>query len=85
MTNVVQRTRLSVDVPVEMKRRLRIASAYRDTSLTKYIIDALESCLADDLEAGLYPADESRAMSGVHDPVLDELWANEEDASYDHL
>jgi plasmid stability protein len=79
-----KRTRLTIDVPPEVKRRLRIAAARRDISMRQYVLEVLEERLADDLpplivEEGLL------ALTAEADPVLAELWDNDKDAAYDHL
>lgn len=79
-----KRTRLTIDVSPEVKRRLRLAAARRDISMRQYVLEVLEERLADDLpplivEEGLL------ALTAEADPVLAELWDNDKDAAYDHL
>jgi uncharacterized protein (DUF1778 family) len=74
--------RLSIDVPPEVRRRIRVAAARRDQSIRDYVREAVEARLAHDL------ADESSAADLVAlneraDPVLADLWDNPKDAAYD--
>jgi hypothetical protein len=70
------RSRISVDLPVAVRRRLRVVAARRDLSLQEYVRRAVERQLAEDAPAALRAED---------DPVLAELWSNEADAVYDDL
>lgn len=70
------RSRVSVDLPVAVRRRLRLVAARRDLSLQEYVRRAVERQLAEDAPAALRAED---------DPVLGELWSNEADAVYDEL
>lgn len=71
-----RRTRLAVDLPADVRRRAKIAAARRDVTLQQYVRGALERQLAEDAPPALHAAD---------DPVLTELWDNDEDAVYDDL
>jgi plasmid stability protein len=70
------RSRISVDLPPAVRRRLRVVAARHDVSLQEYVRRAVEQQLAEDAPAGLRAED---------DPVLAELWSNEADAIYDEL
>jgi hypothetical protein len=70
------RSRISVDLPAAVRRRLRVVAARRDLSLQEYVRRAVERQLADDAPAALRAED---------DPVLADLWSNEADAVYDEL
>jgi uncharacterized protein (DUF1778 family) len=75
------RARLSIDVPREARRRIRLAAARRDQSIREYVWQAVEARLEQDLaEEG--PGG-STALHAVDDPVLAELWDNPDDAAYD--
>jgi uncharacterized protein (DUF1778 family) len=77
------RARLSIDVPREARRRIRLAAARRDQSIREYVWQAVEARLEQDLaEEG--PADVS-ALYATDDPVLAELWDNPDDAAYDRV
>ena len=68
------RTRLTVDVDPELRRRLRLVAARRDGTVTEYVRRVLERALEEDLPPALYAEE---------DPVLAELWDNDADAVYD--
>lgn len=85
VTNTNQRIRLTVDIPPEMKRRLRLVAARRDISLRQYVIEVFEERLARDIEAELLELENLMALTARTDPVLAELWDNEKDAAYDRL
>ncbi len=70
------RSRISVDLPDGVRRRLRMVAARRDLTLQEYVRRAVERQLAEDAPAALRAED---------DPVLAELWSNEADAVYDDV
>lgn len=72
----VGRSRIAVDLPLAVRRRLRVVAARRDLSLQEYVRRAVERQLAEDTPAALRAED---------DPVLAELWSNEADDVYDEL
>jgi uncharacterized protein (DUF1778 family) len=75
-----QRPRISLDVSPEVRRRLRLAAARRDVTIRRYVLDAVEERLREDL------ADDSEsALTAKTDPVLADLWDNAKDAAYDDL
>jgi hypothetical protein len=57
--NPERRARLSIDVPVEARRRIRVAAAKRDQSIRDYVWEAVEGRLKQDL------ADEASARDMV--------------------
>lgn len=65
------------------RRRIRLAAAQRDQSIQKYVSDAIEARLQDDLpdETLADPA----ALKASADPVLAELCGNPADAAHDNL
>jgi hypothetical protein len=82
MEDAPRRPRISIDVHPEVRRRLRLAAAKRDLSVGRYILDAIEERLREDL------GDDGEAILGLTaktDPVLAELWDNRRDAEYDRL
>ncbi len=79
-----KRTRLTIDVPPEVKRRLRLAAARNDISMRQYVLEVLEERLAEDLPP-LMEDEGLLALTAEADPVLAELWDNDKDAAYDHL
>ena len=78
------RARLSIDVPREARRRIRIAAAKRDQSIRDYVWDAVEARLRHDLADEFAVADLS-VLDDRNDPVLADLWNNPKDAAYDKL
>ncbi len=77
-----KRPRISVDVSPELRKRLRLAAARRDTSVGHYVVVAIEERLATDLADELESA---TALTAASDPVLAELWDNAADCAYDRL
>lgn len=82
--NNTKRTRLTIDIPPEAKRRLRLAAARRDLSIRQYVLKVIEEQMTRDL-AGLAEEEGLAALSDRTDPVLAELWDNERDGAYDRL
>ncbi len=74
--------RLSIDVRLEDRRRIRMAAAKRDVSIRDYVWQAVEARLARDLTDELTATDLT-ALTERADPVLAELWDNPKDAAYD--
>jgi len=75
-----RRTRLSIDLPADLKRRIRMAAARRDQSIHDYVLVALRARLQEDLPGS---PDGLLALDAASDPVLAELWDNPRDAIYD--
>ncbi|MBI4561845.1 MAG: hypothetical protein HY724_07340 [Candidatus Rokubacteria bacterium] len=82
MESSPKRPRISIDVPPEVRRRLRLAAAKRDLTVRQYVLEAIEERLREDL------GDDGEgvlALTAKADPVLAELWDNPRDAAYDRL
>ena len=82
MESSAKRPRISVDVPPEVRRRLRLAAAKRDLTVRQYVLEAIEEHLREDL------GDDNEgvlALTAKTDPVLAELWDNRKDSEYDRL
>lgn len=82
MESATRRPRISIDVQPQVRRRLRLAAAKRDVTIRRYVLQAIEERLREDL------GDEAEGVGGLTasaDPVLAELWDNEQDAQYDRL
>ncbi len=77
-----KRPRISVDVPPEVRRRLRLAAAKRDLTVGQYVMEAIEERLREDLGDD---AERVLALTAKTDPVLAELWGNRKDSEYDRL
>ncbi len=84
MTTTVKRTRLTIDLPVEVKRRLRLVAAQRDIPVRQYVLETIEERLAKDW-VELAEHEGLLVLTAQADPVLAELWDNEKDAAYDQL
>lgn len=84
MTTITKRARLTIDLPAEMKRRLRLVAAQRDVSLRQYALETIGERLAKDW-VQLAEQESLLSLSAQTDPVLAELWDNEKDAAYDRL
>jgi len=84
MTTEAKRTRLTVDLSAELKRRLRLAAARHDVSVGQYVLQTIEQQLEEDARE-LAEQEGPYALTARDDPVLAELWDNEKDAAYDRL
>lgn len=82
MTSSTKRPRISVDVEPNIRKRLRIAAAKRDVSVSSYVLAAIEICLRNDVGEDV---EEPGRLTSATDPVLGELWDNRKDAAYDRL
>lgn len=78
MTTTGKRTRLAIDLPVELKRRLRLMAAQRDVSIRQYVLETIEERLAKDW-VELAEQEGLLTLTAQSDPVLTELWDNEKD------
>jgi hypothetical protein len=82
MESATKRPRISLDVQPHVRRRLRLAAAKRDLTIRRYVLQAIEERLREDL------GDDGEDIGGLTasvDPVLAELWDNRHDAAYDRL
>lgn len=75
MTDPAGRTRLTVYVPPDVKRRLRMAAAKGDMTMGEYLLEAIGSRLDRDVP----PADDllrasEASLSFWDNPVDDEVW-----------
>ncbi len=73
MESGTKRPRISVDVQPDVRRRLRLAAAKRDLTIRRYVLEAIEARLKEDLGddgEGLL------ALTAHSDPVLAKLWEN---------
>ena len=84
MSALSKRTRLTVDLPTELKQRLRMVAARRDIPVRQYVLETLEEQLNRDW-VELVEQESLLALTAQADPVLAELWDNEKDAAYDRL
>jgi len=70
------KARLTIDVEPALKARLKIAAASRGLSMRQLCLHALERELGEE---------DSQPLNWKSDPVLAELWDNEEDEIYNNL
>lgn len=77
-----KRPRISIDVDLEVRRRIRLAAAKRDLTVRDYVLGAVDDWLNQDLGDG---AEDVLALTAAADPVLAGLWDNPKDAAYDRL
>ncbi len=82
MEPTAKRPRISVDVPPEVRRRLRLAAAKRDLTVGQYVLEALEEQLREDLGEA---SEGVLTLTTKAEPVLAELWDNRKDSEYDRL
>lgn len=80
MESTAKRPRISVDVDPGVRRRLRLAAAKRDLTVRRYVLEAIEERLREDLGD-----DSEEILTAKTDPVLATLWDNRRDAEYDRL
>ncbi|MGH9199142.1 MAG: hypothetical protein ACRD1T_25855 [Acidimicrobiia bacterium] len=73
---MTEKARLTLDLPPEVHARLKIAAVKKRTSMREYCTNAIVHRLSE--ESIDYLTAES-------DPVLAELWDNDDDAVYDDL
>ena len=82
MSDDVRRSRVTIDLPCDVERKLRWVAARRGVSLRRYVLDTItERVKRDWAEAVQYEG--LLAMTAESDPVLGDLWDNERDAAYD--
>ena len=82
-TSQAKRARLSIDLSSDGRRRIRVAAAKRDVSIRKYVLEAVEHRLKEDL--GVEGHDYLFLLTANTDPVLAKLWDNPNDSAYDRL
>jgi uncharacterized protein (DUF1778 family) len=80
--SATKRPRISIDVQPEIRRRLRLAAAKHDLSIRRYVLQAIEDRLREDLGDD---AEGIATLTARTDPVLADLWDNPRDAAYDRL
>lgn len=71
-----KRSRIIVELPVDVRRRARLLAAHHDLSLQEYMRRALERQIA---------ADAAESLNAADEPVLASLWDNDADTVYDDL
>ena len=82
MESSPKRPRISLDVAPELRRQLRLAAAKRDLTIRRYVLEAIEERLREDLGE---ETEGALTLAGKADPVLAELWDNPRDSAYDRI
>lgn len=73
---VAEKSRLTIDLDSRLHSRLKVVAAKRGTTMRDYCVDAIQTRIAEE------PAE---YLTAEADPVLAELWDNDDDAVYDDL
>jgi len=73
---MAEKSRLTIDLDPGLHGRLKVVSARRGTTMREYCVQAIERQLHEEPE---------EYLTAQTDPVLAELWDNEEDAVYDEM
>ncbi len=73
---IAEKARLTLDLTRDMHERLKVLAAKKRTSMREYCMQAIARRIAEE------PAEYLTART---DPVLAELWDNDDDAVYDDL
>ncbi len=68
--------RLTIDMAPELHARLKTVAVKRRTTMRDYCVAAIQQRLAEE---------PTEYLSAETDPVLAELWDNDDDAVYDNL
>ena len=84
MSTTAKRSRLTIELSADVKRRLRLIAAHRDVSIRQYVLETIEERLAKDW-VELTEQEGLLTLTARSDPVLAELWDNEKDAAYDAI
>ena len=75
-----EKERLSIDVPPEEHRLIKMHAAHHGVSIRVYVLESDRKRLSEDEEAK-----QLASMTLSAGPVLQEVWDNEKDAAYDKL
>lgn len=75
-----KRERLSIDVPAEVHLQIKVYATLHGKSIRDFILESVQERLRQDLEAK-----QLLAMTTHASPVLQSLWNNSKDSSYDAL
>jgi len=67
---------LTIDLEPQLHSKLKVVAAKKRTSMREYTVEAIERRLAEE------PAE---YLTAEAEPVLAELWDNDDDAVYDDL
>ena len=73
---VAERARLTLDLDRELHARLKLIAVRKRKSMRDYCVEAIERRIAEE---------PTEYLTAAEDPVLAELWDNEDDAVYDDM
>ena len=76
-----ERCRLSIDVGLKERRRIKMSAAIHNETIRDYVLKAVMERLQQDSK----DTDSLLSMNRDADPVLADLWNNEKDSAYDKL
>jgi hypothetical protein len=82
LESATKRPRISVDVSPQIRPRLRLAAAERDLTIRRYVLQAIEERLREDLGDNV---EDVGGLTESVDPARVGLWDNRQDAEYDRL
>jgi hypothetical protein len=72
----VDKARLTIDLTPDLHSRLKVVVARKRITMREYCVRAIERQLGEE---------PTEYLTAEADPVLAELWDNEDDAAYDNL
>ena len=75
-----EKGRLSIDVPPDEHKQIKIYAALHGKSIREYVLESIRERLREEVEER-----HLSAMTNFVSPVLKELWDNEKDDAYDNL
>jgi predicted DNA binding CopG/RHH family protein len=76
-TNTMKRSRITIDISPELRRRIKVAASQRDLSISEYLGRILEEKVPDEMnpveqEAHPVPSDILEEVDRIHERVLRE-------------
>lgn len=75
-----EKERLSIDLPCEEHRQIKVHAARLGISIRVYVLECIRKHLAQEEEER-----QLTLMTTMTSPVLKEVWNNDKDAAYDQL
>ena len=78
--DALDKERLSIDVPPEEHKQIKMFAARHGVSMRIYVLESIRKRLLEDEEAR-----QLSVMTTYAGPVLRALWDNDKDAAYDNL
>lgn len=81
--NQKHRSRLSIDVAPEFKRKIKVAAIQKDLSMRDYVVTILQQAITDEENKSL--SSENSAWLQLSRQTFARDWNSEEDSVYDNL